>query len=150
MKSENTLATKRITPTSILTRHRYPLAINDARASLKYKTDLYPEESEVRAEAHFKLSLALEFASVTSDGENKDDTPKTVDQGLRDEAAAELEKAIASTKLKLQNEEVDLATLHAPEENEDSRKKIAEVRDIIADMEQRVSSLPLLPVAVVS
>jgi HAT1-interacting factor 1 len=124
---------------------RYPLAINDARASLKYKTELYPEESEIRAEAHFKLSLALEFASVTSDEETKDDAPKTVDQSLRDEAAVELEKAIVSTKLKLQNEEVNLATLHAPEENEDSRKKIAEVRDIIADMEQRVSSYPLLP-----
>jgi HAT1-interacting factor 1 len=111
---------------------------------LKYKIDLYPEESEVRAEAHFKLSLALEFASVTSDEQNKDDAPKTVDQGLRDEAAAELEKAITSTQLKLQNEEVNLATVHAPEENDDSRKKIAEVRDIIADMEQRVSSLPIL------
>ncbi|KAM0808658.1 putative Tetratricopeptide SHNi-TPR domain-containing protein [Seiridium cardinale] len=131
-----------------LENEKYPLAINDARASLKYKAELYPEESEVRAEAHFKLSLALEFASVTTDEENKDDAPKTVDQGLRDEAAAELEKAIASTKLKLQNEEVNLATVHAPEENEDSRKKIAEVRDIIADMEQRLVELKKPPVDV--
>jgi HAT1-interacting factor 1 len=128
-----------------LTLSRYAEAINDARAALKYKIELCPEESEIRAEAHFKLSLALEFASVTSDPENKDEAAKTVDQGLRDEAAAELEKAIASTQLKLQNEEVNLATLHAPEENEESRKKIAEVRDIIADMEQRVSSPLLLP-----
>ncbi|KAH6652766.1 hypothetical protein BKA67DRAFT_301064 [Truncatella angustata] len=131
-----------------LENEKYPLAINDARASLKYKTELYPEESEIRAEAHYKLSLALEFASVTSDEEDKDETTKTVDQGLRDEAAAELEKAIASTKLKLQNEEVDLATMHAPEENEDTRKKIAEVRDIIADMEQRLVELKKPPVDV--
>jgi HAT1-interacting factor 1 len=124
---------------------RYPLAINDARASLKYKTELYPEESEIRAEAHFKLSLALEFASVTTSDEDDKDGPKTVDQEMRDEAAAELEKAISSTKLKLQNEEVNLATLHAPEENELSRKKIAEVKEIIADMEQRVSRSTLLP-----
>lgn len=125
---------------------RYPLAINDARAALKYKMELYPEESEIRAEAHFKLSLALEFASVTTSNEDeKDDAPKTVDQEMRDEAATQLEKAINSTKLKLQNEEVNLATLHAPEENEVSRKKIAEVKDIIADMEQRVSGSPLLP-----
>lgn len=64
---------------------------------------------------------------------------------MRDEAAAELEKAISSTKLKLQNEEVNLVTLHAPEENEDSRKKIADQREIIAEMEQRVSSPSLLP-----
>lgn len=129
-----------------LENEKYPLAINDARSSLKYKTELYPEESEIRAEAHFKLSLALEFASVTSDAETKDDAPKTVDQGLRDEAAAELEKAISSTKLKLQNEEVNLVTLHAPEENEDSRKKIADQREIIAEMEQRLLELRKDPV----
>ncbi|KAH8671205.1 hypothetical protein BX600DRAFT_434329 [Xylariales sp. PMI_506] len=132
-----------------LENEKYPLAINDARASLKYKIDLYPEESEIRAEAHFKLSLALEFASVTtSDEENKSEAPKTVDQDMRDEAAAELEKAISSTKLKLQNEEVNLASIHAPEENEVSRKKIAEVKDIIADMEQRLVDLKKPPVDV--
>lgn len=96
-------------------------------------------ESEVIAEAHFKLSLALEFASVTtSEEESKTSGPKAVDENLREEAATELEAAIASTKLKLQNKEVELATLHSPEDNDASRKQIAEVKDIIADMEQRV------------
>jgi HAT1-interacting factor 1 len=117
---------------------RYPNAITDARASLKYKQELYPEESEVIAEAHFKLSLALEFASVTT-SEEDGGGDKQVDQSLRDEAAKELELAIASTKLKLQNKEVELATLHSPEDNEITRKQIAEVKEIIADMEQRVS-----------
>ena len=58
---------------------------------------------------------------------------------MRNEAISELEKAINSTKLKLQNEEVDLATIHAPEDNEASRKRITEVKELIADMEQRVS-----------
>lgn len=50
-----------------------------------------------------------------------------------------MEAAISSTKLKLQNKEVELATLHSPEDNEATRKQIADVKDIIADMEQRVS-----------
>lgn len=131
-----------------LENEKYPLAINDSRASLKYKTELYPEESEIIAEAHFKLSLALEFASVTSDPDSKDEGPKTVDQELRDEAAVELDKAIASTKLKLQTKEVDLALIHAPEDNEVTRKQIAEVKEIIADMEQRLVDLRKAPMDV--
>ncbi len=92
------------------------------------------------AEAHYKLSLALEFASVTR---TKDDDGATADEqqfdeGLRDEAANELEAAIESTQLKLQNKEVELATMHSPDDNEVTRKQIGEVKDIITDMEQRV------------
>lgn len=65
--------------------------------------------------------------------------PREVNQELRDEAAKELEAAIESTKLKLQNKEVELATLHSPEDNDISRKQITETKEIIADMEQRVS-----------
>ena len=123
----------------LLTWPRFPLAANDSRASLRYKQDLYPEESEVIAEAHFKLSLALEFASITTDPDEDNGEPRALDEGMRNEAISELAKAINSTKLKLQNEEVDLATIHAPEENEASRKRITEVKELIADMEQRVS-----------
>lgn len=98
-----------------LENEKFPLAANDSRASLRYKQDLYPQESEVIAEAHFKLSLALEFASITTDPDEDNGEPRALDEGMRNEAISELEKAIASTKLKLQNEEVDLATIHAPE-----------------------------------
>lgn len=93
------------------------------------------------AEAHFKLSLALEFASVTTTAEDSVSgaAPKPVDEELRKEAATELEKAITSTRLKLDAKEVDLAMLHAPEDNDLTRKQIAEVKELIADMEQRVS-----------
>ncbi|KAK1770832.1 putative histone h1-binding protein [Phialemonium atrogriseum] len=133
-----------------LENERYPNAITDSRASLKYKQELYSEDSEVIAEAHFKLSLALEFASVTTSSEEDTDKsgPKPVDQDLRDEAAKELEAAIASTKLKLQNKEVELATLHSPEDNDATRKQIAEVKDIIADMEQRLVDLQKPPIDV--
>ncbi len=114
---------------------------------MKYKQELYGKESEVIAEAHFKLSLALEFASVTTSEEDKEAGPQQVDQDMRDRAAVEMEAAIESTKFKLQNKEVELATIHSPEDNEVTRKQIAEVKDIIADMEQRVSRRPRLPLA---
>lgn len=135
-----------------LENERYHNAITDSRASLKYKEQLYPFESEVIAEAHFKLSLALEFASVTKSSE--DDDKETgggsgddkIDQALRDEAAVELEAAINSTKQKLQNKEVELATLHDPEDNEATRRQIADVKEVLADMEQRLVDLRKPPV----
>ncbi|KAI0179588.1 hypothetical protein GGR52DRAFT_536751 [Hypoxylon sp. FL1284] len=133
-----------------LENEKYPLAINDGRASLKYKEELYPPESEVLAEAHFKLSLALEFASVTTTAEEDaaGAGPKPVDEDLRKEAAVELEKAINSTKLKLDAKEVDLAMLHAPEDNDLTRKQIVEVKELIADMEQRLAELQKAPMDV--
>ncbi|KAK3995145.1 hypothetical protein QBC44DRAFT_34112 [Cladorrhinum sp. PSN332] len=126
-----------------LENERYPNAITDSRASLKYKQELYPFESEIIAEAHFKLSLALEFASVTKSSE--DDPSKEgnseVDQSLRDEAAAELAKAIESTKIKLQGQEVELAAVHNPEDNDLSRQEIVNIKEILAEMEQRLVEL---------
>lgn len=133
--------------TSLLS-NRYPNAIVDSRASLAYKKRYLSEDSEIIAEAHFKLSLALEFASVTtshddngtgnSNNNGAGAESQQVDQALRDEAATELEAAISSTKLKLRTKEVELATLHSPEDNDATRRQIAEVKDIILDMEQRV------------
>ncbi|KAJ4420552.1 hypothetical protein N0V85_000539 [Neurospora sp. IMI 360204] len=136
-----------------LENERYPAAITDSRASLKYKQQLYTQDSEIIAEAHFKLSLALEFASVTKSSDD-DSTEKAgaggaagvVDQALRDEAAAELEAAIASTKLKLQNKEVELASTHNPEDNDATRRQIADVKEVIADMEQRLVDLRKPPI----
>lgn len=104
--------------------------------------ELYPEESEIIAEAHYKLSLALEFASVTTSGEDGAAAKREeMDQGLRDEAVKEMELAIKSFKLKLQNKEVEVATMASPEENDLTRKSIEEMKELIADMEQRVSSM---------
>ncbi|KAL2023809.1 hypothetical protein VTK56DRAFT_1076 [Thermocarpiscus australiensis] len=141
-----------------LENERYPNAITDSRASLKYKQELYPFESEIIAEAHFKLSLALEFASVTKppssseEQEEQDDSHggEEINQSLRDEAAAELELAIESTKRKLRNKEVELATLHNPEDNEATRLQIADVREVLADMEQRLADLRRPPLDIQS
>jgi hypothetical protein len=112
---------------------------------LAHKQELYPEESEIIAEAHFKLSLALEFASITrtkEDGEEEltDEAKTHVDQAMRDEAVNELEAALESTKLKLQNKETELASCSSPDDNNVTRAQIADVKEIVADMEGRVSS----------
>lgn len=121
-------------------RFRYPNAIEDGRTSLKYKIELYPEDSEIIAEAHYKLSLALEFASITTTSDSGETAKReAMDQGLRDEAAKEMELAIQSFRLKMQNKEVELATMASPEDNELARKSIAEMKELIGDMEQRVS-----------
>ncbi|KAK0386721.1 hypothetical protein NLU13_6556 [Sarocladium strictum] len=130
-----------------LENERYPAAIEDGRTSLKYKMELYPEESEILAEAHYKLSLALEFASVTVS--NDDGAPakrEAMDQDLRDEAVQEMELAIKSFKLKMQNREVDVATMASPEDNELARKGIQEMKEVIADMEQRLVDLKADPI----
>ncbi|KAF4949743.1 hypothetical protein FGADI_8681 [Fusarium gaditjirri] len=125
-----------------LENERYPNAIEDGRTSLKYKLELYPEESEIIAEAHFKLSLALEFASVTTAGDDGANSKREeMDQGLRDEAVKQMELAIKSSKLKLQNKEVELATMASPEDNELARKSIQEMKEVIGDMEQRLVEL---------
>lgn len=114
-----------------LENEKFAGAVTDFRASLSHKESLYPKEHEIIAEAHFKLSLALEFASIKEEG--------VVDQPLRDEAVKELEAAIESTELKLQAKEVELASSHNPDDNDITRERITEVKDIISDMKGRVS-----------
>ncbi|TAQ89395.1 hypothetical protein B7494_g2288 [Chlorociboria aeruginascens] len=139
-----------------LENERFPGAVTDFRAALLHKQELYPEESEIIAEAHYKLSLALEFASITrtkeegDDSTTADDSEAQVDQAMRDEAVKELEAAINSTKLKLQNQEVELASTSSPDDNDVTRVQIADVKDILADMEGRLSELKGPPIDVKS
>ncbi|KAL6799164.1 hypothetical protein GGI42DRAFT_69727 [Trichoderma sp. SZMC 28013] len=131
-----------------LENERYPNAIEDGRTSLNYKVELYPEESEIIAEAHYKLSLALEFASLTvADDEGKNTKREEIDQGLRDEAVAEMELAIKSFKLKMQAIEVEIASSASPEDNELSRKAVEEMKEVIAELEQRLVDLKKDPLS---
>jgi len=71
-----------------------------------------------------------------------------VDEAMREEAARELELAIKSTKQKLQNKEVDLASTFSVDDNDITITQIAEVKEIIADMEQRLIDLRAPPIDV--
>lgn len=118
----------------------------DFKASLAINQSLFPEEHESVAAAHYKLSLALEFASITrakEDGDEPADGEEEtqLDQVMRDEAAAEMEAAIKSVQIKLHNKEVELASTFSPDDNEVIIDQIKDAKEIIAEMEQRVSSL---------
>ena len=134
-----------------LENERFPNAVADFKESLKYKQKLYPFFSEIIAEAHYKLSLALEFASITTTQEAQDKEGEAgapagetataqIDEKMREEAAAELTKAIESTEGKLREKEVELVESNDTEGNEVLKKQIGEVKEIVADMKQRVSS----------
>ncbi|KAL9095442.1 MAG: hypothetical protein Q9165_002313 [Trypethelium subeluteriae] len=127
-----------------LENERFSDAITDERASLKLKQELYPQESELIAEAHYKLSLALEFASVTvekdENGEPKPGQTGQVDETMRAEAVTEMEAAIESTRFRVQTEEKILDSL-SEEDRQTNKKKIAEVKEIVEEMEQRLVDL---------
>lgn len=126
---------------------RFPNAVVDLKAALQLKQELFPQDSSLIAEAHFKLSLALEFSSVTqqrdANGEVGSDQSAQVDEAMREEAALEMEAAITSCKIRIQKEEASLAS--GASTNGDAKKSkvttesIEDVKEMVKDMEQRVS-----------
>ncbi|CAF9935967.1 MAG: hypothetical protein ALECFALPRED_006648 [Alectoria fallacina] len=135
---------------------RFPNAVVDLNSALELKKGLFPQESSLLAEAHFKLSLALEFSSVTQqeneDGEADSDNDAHVDESMREEAALEMEAAIASCRLRIKKEEASLLDL--PEANGGSgiRKvtegDVADVKEMVWEMEQRLVELRQPPVSI--
>ncbi|KAL2357774.1 tetratricopeptide repeat protein [Cryomyces antarcticus] len=128
-----------------LENERFADAITDSRSALALKQELYPKESSLLAEAHFKLSLALEFASVTKaqgeDGNEQTEVDATkVDQGLRDEAIQQMEAAIKSCRLRISKEQGELASLAATEA-ERKQRSINDVTEMVEEMEQRLLDL---------
>lgn len=126
---------------------RFPNAVVDLRASLALKEDLFPKDSSLIAEAHYKLSLALEFSSVTQqkgvDGEADSGKDALVDEAMREEAAKEMEAAIESCKLRIHKEKTNLksgaTSTTASGKPRVTKESIEDVKDMVADMEQRVS-----------
>lgn len=120
---------------------RFSDAVTDLRTSLDLRNSLFPFEDPSVAECHFKLSLALEFASVSQPGDDDDEKAKTVDENMRREAATQMERAIESCKVRMAQEENKLKANKGMDEDKvtAAKRKIANVQEIIADMEQRVS-----------
>lgn len=133
-----------------LENERFTDAIQDTRAGLALKLELFPEESSLIAEAHFKLSLALEFASVTSTSTGEDGagmsseqaTSAQVDEMLRAEAATEMELAIASCSARMDKETSVLPSLESnPSKLAEQQRSIADVKDMVVEMRQRLVDL---------
>ncbi|KAL8795598.1 MAG: hypothetical protein Q9182_007515 [Xanthomendoza sp. 2 TL-2023] len=139
---------------------RFWNAVLDLRAAFDLKARLYPEDSNLIAEAHYKLSLALEFSSMTrqTTEESAGDTEKEtfVDEAMREESAKEMEAAIASCRLRISKEQDVLRTIEKGSNvvhkglpiTRVTQQAIDEVKDMVADMEQRLVELRQPPVSI--
>lgn len=122
---------------------RFAEAVADLKAALELKETLFPPEDPSVAECHYKLSLALELSSNSSaengmEGENRDKAG-TVDQAMREEAAKHMGEAIKSCRLRIAQEEKKLVADDTTEDKITAvQRKIANVKEIVTDMEQRV------------
>ena len=140
---------------------RFADAIPDATASLDLKKQLHAQSSNLVAEAHFKLSLALEFASMPTAGEEavemerakaeekakegetstaganaKEDSK--INWDLRNQAVEHMQSAISSSKLRLQDSEAQLASAADSATKSETAATVTDIQEILADMEQRV------------
>ncbi|KAL8777642.1 MAG: hypothetical protein Q9203_001695 [Teloschistes exilis] len=142
-----------------LENERFPNAVVDLRAALGLKQDIFPKDSCYVAEAHYKLSLALEFSSVTrqktKDGEVDTAADAHVDETMLQEAAKEMEAAIASCELRISKEEENLRQGSNMDPSTDgkslkatSKQDIEDVKEMVADMKQRLLELREPPVAI--
>ncbi|KAE8348351.1 hypothetical protein BDV28DRAFT_143699 [Aspergillus coremiiformis] len=130
---------------------RFADAVTDLKTALDLRQSLFPMEDPSVAECHYKLSLALEFASFSKedDNPNKSNIYGKVNEEMRKEAASQMEKAIESCRLRMSHEQKILDDYSMLEEDKATatRRKIANVKDIIADMEHRLVDLNRLPVS---
>ncbi|KAG8532614.1 uncharacterized protein KY384_002491 [Bacidia gigantensis] len=135
---------------------RFQSAVTDLKSALELKERLFVPSSSLLAEAHYKLSLALEFSSVTErqsgNAETTSEKGAYVDYAMREEAAKEMEAAIASCKSRIRTEESALREMVGSNGKLDRESKIAsgiaEVKEMVIDMEQRLSELQQPPVSI--
>jgi HAT1-interacting factor 1 len=111
-------------------------AAKDLRSSLDLKLELYPVHSTLITEAHFKLSLALEF-SAAGEQVSADDSKKG-----REDAAIEMEKAIKSCKARIAKEEADISVENdsKSKEEEVSTKSLDEARELVGESSDKNDS----------
>ncbi|OJD24140.1 hypothetical protein ACJ73_04500 [Blastomyces percursus] len=131
---------------------RFEDAVADLSAALDLKTKLFPLEDASVAECHYKLSLALEFSSMTPDEEDGQDTTgekvTKVDKEKRDEAAKHMEIAIQSCKLRISKERQELEGVTDEDTVDKMKRSIEDIKDIVSDMEQRLIELRRPPVSI--
>ncbi|ORY10155.1 hypothetical protein BCR34DRAFT_539822 [Clohesyomyces aquaticus] len=130
-----------------LENERFDDAVSDSRSALDLTLEVYPFEHQYVAEAYFKISLALEFASVTqireaTEGEKTQEAE--VDMAKRKEAAEHMERAIASLEARLRKEEANLQT--APDDKKKEKEaQVTDVNDMLEEMRQRLVDLQADP-----
>jgi len=134
---------------------RFHDALSDARAALALQEELHPFEHENLNEAHYSLSLALEFASVSKvrdqqagrdadepgeEGEEKSE----IDWDMRNEAAKHTQLAIDSLEARLKMEEAARTSdTLTPEQKKEKETIIEDKKGMLEDLKTRASFLPL-------
>jgi HAT1-interacting factor 1 len=136
-----------------LENERFHDAISDARASLALQEELYPFEHENITEAHYSLSLALEFASVSRvredlAGQAKEEDVQQpedkdgVDWELRKEAAKETGLAVQSLEARLKKEQAALTSgTLTPEQKKEKQAIIEDKKSMLEDLKTRHADL---------
>lgn len=119
-------------------------AVTDAQAALDFKLQLFPQESGMVAEAHYKLAIALDFAALpappteeeekeaaaaASAGKPPKEEPQ-VNEEMRAQAATEMEKAIASCTLRIQKDT-----------EAGNTSTIADIKSMVTEMKNRLAEL---------
>lgn len=131
---------------------KFPVAVGDLKSALELKKELFPQDSSLIAEAHYKLSLALEFSSVQQPRNEKGEViagkEAIVDEAMREEAVTEMEAAIASCRIRIQKEEENLQNCGTADgvskKAKVTKEEIDDVKEMVKDMEQRVYISPQL------
>jgi HAT1-interacting factor 1 len=138
-----------------LENERFHDAISDARAALAIQEELYPFEHENVTEAHYSLSLALEFASVSKVREDQTgqttDAPEEkkegededgIDWSLRKEATDQTSLAIQSLEARLSKEESALSSDSLkPEQKKEKQTIIEDKKGMLEDLKTRLIDL---------
>ncbi|KAK6505066.1 hypothetical protein TWF481_006989 [Arthrobotrys musiformis] len=122
----------------------------DLEESLKIKLELYPTESTLITEAHYKLSLALEFASQGGGEGDADNevSPEEQKKG-RDEAVKHMKSAIASCKKRVEAEETAIKEADGDKvgdkPKDEAEKSVEEGKDLVKELEMRLRDLMTPP-----
>ncbi|KAK6520584.1 hypothetical protein TWF506_000837 [Arthrobotrys conoides] len=122
----------------------------DLEESLKMKLELYPTESTLITEAHYKLSLALEFASQGGGEGDADNevSPEEQKKG-RDEAVKHMKSAIASCKKRVEAEETAIKAADGDKvgdkPKDEAEKSVEEGKDLVKELEMRLRDLMTPP-----
>ncbi|EXJ90772.1 hypothetical protein A1O1_03876 [Capronia coronata CBS 617.96] len=129
---------------------KYSAAVADLKACLALREELEPPESSILAECHYKLSLALEFASQTQqrDAEGNPTGEVQVDWDVRNEAIAQQEKAIDCCEVRIHKESAAMDTMEAGPQKDKAMARIEDVQDMVGEMEVRLAELRKPPVSV--
>ncbi|KAK6542994.1 hypothetical protein TWF694_006926 [Orbilia ellipsospora] len=122
----------------------------DLEESLKIKQELYPIESTLITEAHYKLSLALEFASQGGGEGDADNeiSPEEQKKG-REQAVKHMRSAIASCKKRVETEELAIKESSGDKvgdkPKDEAEKSVEEGKDLVKELEMRLRDLMAPP-----